>query len=121
MKKLHKEFLQKFVESLDEKVCIDYSNGCGSIVFSDIIKGKIDAIEINKEIDGNFPSHLARTNRGKFERVKQTHKRKWIVFGVAFDGDADRIVFLDENGRVVRGDRILYHFFQVFKTKESCL
>jgi len=100
MKKLHKEFLQKFVESLDKKVCIDYSNGCGSIVFSDMIKGKIDAIEINKEIDGNFPSHSPEPTEENLKELSRLIKENECVFGVAFDGDADRIVFLDENGRV---------------------
>jgi len=118
LKQDHKEFLEKYVENFDSRVCIDYSNGCGSIVFSDVIKDRIPAIEINKEIDGNFPSHPPEPIEENLEQLKKIIKGKNCLFGVAFDGDADRIVFLDENGRVVRGDKILYIFSKILSPKK---
>jgi len=104
----HKKFLEKNIETFDKKVCIDYSNGCGSIVFSDVINRKIDVIEINKEVDGSFPSHPPEPNEENLKELIKLVKEYGCVFGAAFDGDADRIVFVNENGKVIRGDKILY-------------
>ncbi len=104
----HKKFLEKNIETFDKNVCIDYSNGCGSIVFSDVINGKVRAIEINKEIDGNFPSHPPEPNEENLKDLTKIVREYGCSFGAAFDGDADRVVFVDENGKIIRGDKILY-------------
>ncbi|MFZ8829946.1 MAG: hypothetical protein ACO2OO_00625, partial [Candidatus Aenigmatarchaeota archaeon] len=118
MKNLHKKFLEDFIESFDQKICIDYSNGCGSIVFSDVIKNRINAIEINKEIDGNFPAHPPEPTEENLKKLSELVKENNCSLGIAFDGDADRIVFLDENGKLIRGDRILYIFSKFIKPKK---
>jgi phosphomannomutase len=118
MKNQHKEFLQTYLEAFDQKICIDYSNGCGSIVFSDVIKDRIATIEINKEIDGNFPAHLPEPVRENLEELSKIVKEEKCALGVAFDGDADRIVFLDENGKMIRGDRILFLFSRFLTPKK---
>jgi len=118
MKNLHKKFLEDFIESFDKRICIDYSNGCGSIVFSDVIKNRINAIEINKEIDGNFPSHPPEPTEENLKKLSELVKENNCSLGIAFDGDADRIVFLDENGKLIRGDRILYIFSKFLKPKK---
>jgi phosphomannomutase len=118
MKNLHKEFLEDFIESFDQKICIDYSNGCGSIVFSDVIKNRIKAIEINKDIDGNFPAHPPEPTEENLKKLSELVKENNCSLGIAFDGDADRIAFLDENGKLIRGDRILYIFSKFLKPKK---
>jgi phosphomannomutase len=118
MKNLHKEFLENFVEDFDQKICIDYSNGCGSIVFPDLIKNRIKAIEINKEIDGNFPAHPPEPTEENLKNLSELVKENNCSLGIAFDGDADRIVFLDENGKLIRGDRILYIFSKFLNPKK---
>jgi phosphomannomutase len=110
MKNEHKMFLEAYVEEFDENVCIDYSNGCGSIVFSEIIKNRVNTIEVNKEIDGNFPSHPPEPTKENLKKLAKIVREKKCIMGVAFDGDADRIVFLDENGKIMSGDKILYIF-----------
>jgi len=118
MKQLHKEFLEKFAETFDGKICIDFSNGCGSIVFSDVIKGKINAIKVNEKIDGNFPSHAPEPNEENLKELQKIVKEEKCDFGIAFDGDADRIVFLDETGKILRGDTILFLFAKHLKPKK---
>jgi phosphomannomutase len=118
MKLMHKKFLEKFLEDFDQKICIDYSNGCGSIVFSDIIEGKIKAIELNKKIDGNFPAHQPEPTEENLKELSKKVKENNCAFGVAFDGDADRIVFLDENGNLIKGDRALFLFSKFLKPKK---
>jgi len=118
LKTEHRKFLEKNIETFDKKVCIDYSNGCGSIVFSDVISGKISAIEINKEVDGHFPSHPPEPNEENLKELTKVVKEYGCVLGAAFDGDADRIVFVDENGKIVRGDKILYLLSKFLRAKK---
>ncbi|MGB9675379.1 MAG: hypothetical protein ACPLYW_02145 [Candidatus Nanoarchaeia archaeon] len=113
----HRKFLEKFLEKFEEKVAIDYSNGCGSIIFSELIK-EINAIELNKEMDGNFPSHPPEPTKENLTYLQEVVKREKCSFGAAFDGDADRIVFLDEKGNVLRGDQILFLFSKFLKPKK---
>jgi phosphomannomutase len=113
----HRKFLERFLEKFEGKVAIDYSNGCGSIVFSELIKG-INAIELNKEINGNFPSHPPEPTKENLTYIQEVVKREKCSFGAAFDGDADRIVFLDEKGNVLRGDQTLFLFSKFLKPKK---
>ena len=56
------------------------------------------------EVDGNFPNHPA--DPSNIENLKEIIKlvqEKKLDFGVAFDGDADRAVFIDDTGKVISG------------------
>ena len=56
------------------------------------------------EVDGNFPNHPADpSNKDNLKEIIKLFKEKKLDFGVAFDGDADRAVFIDDTGKVVSG------------------
>lgn len=60
------------------------------------------------EIDGNFPNHHPDpTVEANLADLKQLVADKKLDFGVAFDGDADRIGAIDGEGRVIWGDQLL--------------
>ncbi len=60
------------------------------------------------EIDGTFPNHHPDpTEEKNLEDLKKLVTEKKLDFGIAFDGDADRIGAIDGQGRVVWGDQIL--------------
>jgi phosphomannomutase len=60
------------------------------------------------DIDGNFPNHHPDpTVEENLTDLKQLVADKKLDFGVAFDGDGDRIGAIDGEGRVVWGDQIL--------------
>ena len=88
------------------KVVVDASNGmAGSFVpsiFQD--QAELDIIPLNMEITGRFkhePNPLVDANlRELQEAVLSNH----ADFGVCFDGDADRCMFVDEQARIVRCD-----------------
>jgi phosphomannomutase len=90
------------------KIAIDAGNGMGGKVVPAVFgKLPIEIIPLFFELDGRFPNHLA--NPIEPENVEDL--RKAIAehnadFGIAFDGDADRMFILDENGEFVGGDMI---------------
>ncbi len=89
------------------KVVVDASNGCGGKMFPAIFDGTdIEIIPLNFEITGEFthpPNPLVDAN---LKQLKTAVKRRKADFGVCFDGDADRCMFVDEKGQTVRCDLI---------------
>lgn len=88
------------------KLVVDTGNGMAGMVIPDLLK-KIpcEFTHMFPELDGNFPNHEA--NPLKTETLKWLQaevKRKKADVGVAFDGDSDRIGFVDETGAVVPSD-----------------
>jgi len=60
------------------------------------------------EVDGTFPNHHPDpTDEKNLEDLKKLVKDKGLDFGLAFDGDGDRIGAVDGEGRVVWGDQLL--------------
>ena len=60
------------------------------------------------EVDGNFPNHHPDpTVEANLEDLKALVAEKNLDFGVAFDGDGDRIGAIDGEGRVIWGDQLL--------------
>ncbi|MCS7093738.1 MAG: hypothetical protein RMJ18_00955 [Candidatus Aenigmarchaeota archaeon] len=119
LKEEHKKFLAGKIFSTDKKFAVDFSNGVGSIIFMEILKEiGAECIILNENIDGNFPSHSPEPTEQSLSKLIEIVKSKKLDFGVAFDGDADRIVFIDENGRLLRGDQILYLLVKYLKPKK---
>jgi len=87
----------------------DAGNGVGGIVAERLIE-RIPQIRLDKmyfEPDGRFPNHEA--NPFETENIHELIARvpaEGADFGVAWDGDADRVFFLDERGRFIPGDFI---------------
>ncbi len=60
------------------------------------------------EVDGNFPNHHPDpTVEANLEDLRSLVEAKKLDFGVAFDGDGDRIGAIDGEGRVIWGDQLL--------------
>jgi phosphomannomutase/phosphoglucomutase len=90
-------------------VVVDSGNGTAGVVFPDILK-KLGATvhELFSEPDGTFPNHHPDpTLPEALESLRAEMKRTDSNLGISFDGDADRIGVMDENGRVIWGDMLL--------------
>lgn len=60
------------------------------------------------QVDGDFPNHHPDpTDEANLAHLKALVAAKRLDFGVAFDGDGDRIGAIDAHGRVVAGDQLL--------------
>ena len=63
---------------------------------------------IYSEVDGSFPNHHPDpTVEKNLEDLKALVAREQLDFGIAFDGDGDRIGAVDGQGRVIWGDQLL--------------
>ena len=99
-------FQQKFVGPHDNlNIAVDCSNGMSSIFVHELI-GK--AHYINDTLDGNFPNHEPNPlETNAQEQIKALVKKEKCDIGLLFDGDADRITFIDEKGRFISPDLII--------------
>ncbi len=87
----------------------DAGNGAAGEVIERLVKllpGEHDTIFT--EIDGHFPNHHPDpTEEKNLADLKRLVAEKQLDFGLAFDGDGDRLGAVDGQGRVVWGDQIL--------------
>ncbi|MER2063510.1 MAG: phosphoglucosamine mutase [Alkalibacterium sp.] len=112
----YKEGLQKYIQFLTQTisgdlsglhVALDGANGAASPLLNrlfadldtdfDVIGNTPNGLNINEGVGSTHPEHLA-----------QYVKEKGADVGLAFDGDGDRLIAVDELGNIVDGDKIMY-------------
>jgi len=88
------------------RVAIDYANGMG-IVEGRVLDGLFDREELFADLDGSFPNHEANPlDLETYHDLQALVGAGEFDFGIAFDGDADRVGFTDETGEIVSMDMI---------------
>lgn len=97
----------------DLNITIDISNGMAGLFAKELFGNKI--YYLNEKLDGNFPAHepnpLEPENQ---EEIKKAVLKNKSDIGLIFDGDADRVMFIDEKGQFISPDLIialLGHYF----------
>ena len=106
---LYFEHIQKLVKpekvNSQIKFGVDGGNGAIGSIFNDLSTiYNFDCEKLYMEVDGNFPNHPADpSNLDNLKDIIKLVLEKKLDFGVAFDGDADRAVFIDDKGKVVSG------------------
>ena len=92
-----------------KKIVVDYGNGAGAITVRPLLqKMNVEVIELYAEPDASFPNH--ESNPVKEETlvdIKAAILREKADLGIALDGDADRIMFIDNEGVTLRGDLLV--------------
>lgn len=89
------------------RIAIDAGNGMVGLTLPKFCKS-IPSLEVSKlywDPDGSFPNHEANPlKRETLKELMETVVRDGCMLGIAFDGDGDRVGFVDENGEPVPGD-----------------
>ena len=91
------------------KVVLDCGNGTGSLVGVALLQ-QIGAqvVPLYCDSDGTFPNHHPDPTVDEYlVDLIDTVRREGADLGIGFDGDADRIGAVDEQGQIVRGDILL--------------
>jgi phosphomannomutase len=114
IKEQYLDFQRQYLGDISNlKIAIDFSNGMAPLLVKDLLGNK--AIYIFDELDGTFPNHEA--NPLEPENIVDLQKlvaENKSDIGVIFDGDADRVMFVDENSKFISPDLIiglLAHYF----------
>jgi len=106
------------LKTFNKKILFDCANGSLSKIAPNVFRKlnlnfscygtKPNGKNINKNCGATFPKEIS--NRTIKERA---------YVGISFDGDADRVIFCDEEGRVVDGDHILAILAMHYKNKKK--
>jgi phosphomannomutase len=103
------------------KIAVDASNGSAGETIVKIFENlncELEPIYFNP--DGNFPNHEPDPLKEKnLVKIQEKVKEKKVDLGVVFDGDADRIRFVDEKGKSLPGDLITAFLSGIFLEKEK--
>ena len=88
---------------------VDPGNGSGCEIVPNLLSAyNVNIMTINSQMDGRFPGRHSEPNKENLiqlsEFIKISQKED---IGIALDGDADRVIFLDENGEIVDPIRLL--------------
>ena len=103
------------------KVVVDAGNGMAAktipIIFEDL---PCKIVQLYFKLDGTFPNHGPNPlNEKSLRDLQKKVKKTKSNLGVAFDGDADRCVFVDENGQVIGSDLITAVISKEFLQREK--
>ena len=99
------------------RIVLDCANGAGYKAAPKLLKelgakvitigDKPNGLNINKNCGSTYPS-----------KIKEAVKKYKAHVGISFDGDADRIIMCDENGKIVDGDQIIAMLAKRWKEKK---
>ena len=113
------EIMDRYVERLVEdfqggafRVGWDAGNGAAGPTLEKLVaKLPGEHFTLYTDVDGNFPNHHPDpTEEKNLADLKALVAEKGLDFGIAFDGDGDRIGAIDGEGRVIWGDQLLAIF-----------
>ena len=116
LKILKKNFTKEFnLRGL--RIVIDCANGAGYKAGPELLKSlgakvitigvKPNGLNINKKCGSTYPN-----------KIKFAVKKNKAHLGISFDGDADRIMMCDENGKIIDGDQIIAMLAKRWKSKK---
>lgn len=108
------KFLSKYIPDVSNlKIAVDCSNGMAALLIKDLLGNK--PVYIYDELDGTFPNHEANPLILKnVQDLITLVKNEKADIGVIFDGDADRVMFVDEKGNFISPDLMIALFGHYF-------
>lgn len=114
-----KSYVSEKIQTLD--ITIDISNGMAGLFIKKLMGN--EPHYLFDELDGNFPNHEANPlNPENIVDLQKAVLANHSDIGVIFDGDADRVMFVDEKGNFISPDLmigVLGHYFLKNKTDKQ--
>ncbi len=107
-----------FPARLGLKAVLDCDCGAASVISRDLLeKMGCEVIPLNCKPSGFFPHPIEPVEANLSGLIKATRENK-AALGIAHDGDADRMMAVDDRGRFIPGDKLLVLFAQELQAKE---
>jgi phosphomannomutase/phosphoglucomutase len=90
------------------RIAVDCGNGASSLVTPKLLERLgVRYVTLNADLNGAFPGHDSEPVPENAKDLIELVKAGGFDFGLMHDGDGDRTIFVDENGRYLYGDRSL--------------
>lgn len=101
------------------KLVLDCGNGTAPIIAPVLFRELgCEVVLLNEEIDGRFPGRSSEPSEENIGELIEKVPKENADMGVAWDGDCDRVVIVDEKGRFVIGDKV-FAICELLKLKEK--
>jgi len=110
---IHDDYLQRITDDIqvsrDLKIVIDAGNGvAGPTAMALFQELGIETLGLYCEVDGNFPNHHPDPGvEANLSALKDTVIAEQADLGLAFDGDGDRVMLIDNEGNTIWPDRMM--------------
>lgn len=101
------------------RLVVDCANGATYHIAPNVLRELgAEVVELAVKPDGlNINQNCGSTHPGELQRAVLEHNAD---LGIAFDGDGDRVLFVDHHGEVVDGDELLYIIAQDQHARGEC-
>ena len=94
-------------KKINKKILLDCANGAASIIAPYLFRELgCEVTSINSHVDGNFPGRLSEPTESNVSDLINIMKNGDYDCGIAWDGDGDRVILVDEKGNFVIGDKV---------------
>ena len=106
LKGIKKQINVKKIKSRKFTIVLDLGNGAQVVTCPHLCKELgCEVIAINEKIDGSFLGRGSEPTPENLQELSEKVAQSHADFGVAFDGDGDRSIFCDNEGKILTGDR----------------
>lgn len=105
----YRDTILNFAEAIEPlSVAIDTGNGMGGLTVPAIYENlPVETKEMYFKLDGTFPNHIPNPlEEENMHDLQEVVRDGDFDLGMAFDGDADRVAFVDETGEIIPSDLI---------------
>lgn len=109
------EIIDQYIEFILDKtdmeggmnIALDPGNGASALTAPALFRKLGARVEtVNEKVDGTFPGRSPHPTEKNLGDLQELVKKMGASFGAAYDGDGDRVVFVDELGRVAQVEKI---------------
>ncbi|MBS3068345.1 phosphoglucosamine mutase [Candidatus Micrarchaeota archaeon] len=102
-----------------KRLLLDCANGMAATIAPYLFRELgCEVTTINSHIDGNFPGRPSEPTEANVQDLINAVKYGNYDCGIAWDGDGDRVIFVDEKGEFVIGDKV-FAICEILKLKEK--
>ncbi len=89
------------------KIILDCANNTPALIAPKLFRELgCEVITLNEKIDGHFPGRPSEPTKANVNKLIALVKKENADCGIAWDGDGDRVIFVDEKGCYVIGDQV---------------
>ncbi|MDD1721518.1 MAG: phosphoglucosamine mutase [Euryarchaeota archaeon] len=107
----HKDAILSRFNEVDCRVVVDCGSGAGATITPYVLREMgCDVITLNAQPDGFFPARNPEPIESNLTLLMDAVRTFKADLGIAHDGDADRMMAVDKNGRYITGDELLALF-----------
>ncbi|HOF44696.1 MAG TPA: phosphomannomutase/phosphoglucomutase [Candidatus Pacearchaeota archaeon] len=95
------------IKKYNLKVVVDTANSVSGLIVNRMFRG-VSLFHLFSELDGSFPNHEPNPLEEKnIKDLREKVLEYGADIGIAFDGDGDRVFFVDEKGELISSDLII--------------